>query len=783
MSVAMTAVTNRGAGGASRERVELILSHLDRLPALPTVVARLLAVTSSEDSSAGDVVSVIESDASLTAGILHMVRRADLGARDRAMTVARAVTLLGFRTVRNAALSSRFFDTLSTDQADGPTARTRRGLWEHSLGVACAAELIAEQTNAKKCAGEAFVCGLLHDVGKIALDVCLPKSYTRAMEYAEQRGACICDVESDIFGLDHTVAGKRLVTRWQLPQPIVECVWLHHQEPNDLPSSLCNPELVRMIHFADHLVRRKRIGYSGYRHVGDLDALAANLGLPAHALKAVCEQLPERMKPFRTLFGLEESADFTDAAESLATVNRRLSSINVQLTESNQRLSFRSQCLDAIALFTKTVGETDRVADVCAAAAEATARLVDARHAVAWVSPSANRCIHAGWFDGSSGRRIGKVFDFGSGETAESPGRTTSHSTRTVGPFDSCEESRGGACTVPTLPVQTGVYAAPTGCEELWERVTGTVADGLLWVLPWRGEGRCGGAMFVAEEHKVVRCRAATDDCAVLGRAFGLAISSARARIDAESMAEELLDLNRRCRAAEEQVVRVRSIAMVAEMAAGAAHELNNPLAVISGRAQMELGYALDPERRRAMEIIITQTQKASQIVLDLMGFAKPDPPVPISQPLATVFDRLLQHWRDASNLAVEHIHMGVSDPKLTVFADPTQLQEILVAVLANAVGAVDREVCWVKVNSPSPASDETVRIVVEDNGPGMAPEVLEHAFDPFFSNRPAGRGRGLGLSRAYRLAEINGGRLCIDSTVNVGTTVTIEIPSRAPTS
>jgi signal transduction histidine kinase len=71
------------------------------------------------------------------------------------------------------------------------------------------------------------------------------------------------------------------------------------------------------------------------------------------------------------------------------------------------------------------------------------------------------------------------------------------------------------------------------------------------------------------------------------------------------------------------------------------------------------------------------------------------------------------------------------------------------------------------------------VRIEVQDNGAGMSPEVAERAIDPFFSHRSAGRGRGLGLSRAYRLASINGGQLWIDSTPQVGTTVTIELPSR----
>jgi HD-like signal output (HDOD) protein len=125
MSVATSQPTSRAASTASRDRVELILNHLDRLPALPGVVARLITVTSSEESSARDVVAIIESDAALTAGILRLVRRADLGVRAQSMTVTKAVTLLGMRMVRNAALSSQFFETLSLRSGDDAESKLR----------------------------------------------------------------------------------------------------------------------------------------------------------------------------------------------------------------------------------------------------------------------------------------------------------------------------------------------------------------------------------------------------------------------------------------------------------------------------------------------------------------------------------------------------------------------------------------------------------------------------------------------------------------------------------
>ena len=149
----------------SREQVELILGRLDRLPTLPAIAARLLALTTSSRSSVREVVEVIESDPSLTVAILRLVRRADLGIRTEGMTVARAVKLLGFGAVRNAALSIQVYGALAEVMDDERAAELRQELWKHGLAVACTADMLAAAAGGAGANGEAFVCGLLHDIG------------------------------------------------------------------------------------------------------------------------------------------------------------------------------------------------------------------------------------------------------------------------------------------------------------------------------------------------------------------------------------------------------------------------------------------------------------------------------------------------------------------------------------------------------------------------------------------------------------------------------------------
>ncbi|MFQ5590187.1 MAG: HDOD domain-containing protein [Phycisphaerae bacterium] len=739
-----------------RERVELILHHLDRLPTLPAVVGRLLAATTSTKSSASDVVQIIESDGVLTAAILRMTRRADLGISSNVVTVRRAVTLLGFRAVRNAVLSMRIYETLGAPDALDKRSTIHHELWKHSLAVACVADLLAERMRDTDLKEQAFVCGLLHDIGKIALDVCLPKSYARVVARVERERTCICDVERDMLGMDHSIAGKRLVTKWQLPRAIMECVWLHHQEPDALPSSTANAALVQLIHLADGIVRRQRVGFSGYGCGAGVEACAAGLGLDEPAVTEVAGQLPAHMEPFCALVGLDDATDATSYAESLARANNELGRTNEALAEANREYELRARCFDALTTFNERLGETTCIADVCAAAAQCVGECIGADSTLAFVGDAQHRCLHVGCRMGCEERPTSMVLDVGDGH------------------------SRDILAAATAVSLGRTICSAPEGCEAIWQRCEQSAPSGPVWMLPFaQSDELVGAVFFVADPMAVARWREASVECRALSCAIEHAVASARTSTEAERMNEELFDLNRRLRAAQQRSVRARSISMIAEMAAGAAHELNNPLSVISGRAQMAACEDNLKEIERTLRIIREKAHEASQIVLELMQFAKPDPPEPRSQRLGSVLQRRCQHWRRRFSLTPQQITSLIADDGTTVHADPEQLHEILDAVVNNAVEAAARETLHVQVNSPSRVTDETVRIVIEDNGVGMSPDILERAFDPFFSSRPAGRGRGLGLSRAYRLAEINGGCVWIESTLNLGTTVTIELPAR----
>lgn len=198
-------------------------------------------------------------------------------------------------------------------------------------------------------------------------------------------------------------------------------------------------------------------------------------------------------------------------------------------------------------------------------------------------------------------------------------------------------------------------------------------------------------------------------------------------------------------------------LAALAELAAGAGHEINNPLAVISGHAQRLIRTEQDDDRADSLRAVVRQTQRIAGILRELMLFARPPKPAPGRVAVSDLFAAV---GSDLDGLAAERavrIEVVNTPADVAVDADAGQLRLSLAAVVRNAVEAAG-ENGWVRLRGE--VTPLAVRIVVEDGGPGLAPDATAHAFDPFYCGRPAGRGRGLGLPTAWRLARQNGGDL-----------------------
>ena len=208
-------------------------------------------------------------------------------------------------------------------------------------------------------------------------------------------------------------------------------------------------------------------------------------------------------------------------------------------------------------------------------------------------------------------------------------------------------------------------------------------------------------------------------------------------------------------RQADTDRLQVMKLESLAEFAAGAAHEINNPLAVISGQAQYLLGHEAETSRQQSLHKIITQVQRVHQMLTELMQFARPARPQrQLVEPRALAREALLSLHEFAAQRQVTLEGTELEETP-AVFVDARQSRMSLECLVRNAIEAAGSG-GWVRIRIRS--TEETLQFLIEDSGPGPSPAQVEHLFDPFFSGRPAGRGKGLGLPAAWRLAREQGG-------------------------
>ena len=242
-----------------------------------------------------------------------------------------------------------------------------------------------------------------------------------------------------------------------------------------------------------------------------------------------------------------------------------------------------------------------------------------------------------------------------------------------------------------------------------------------------------------------------------------------------------LADKLRRLRDLEEnfaQTLEVEKLESLKELAYGAGHEINNPLANISARAQTLLSDERDPQRRRMLASINAQAFRGHEMIADMMLFARPPRAKPESLDVVELLAKLHDELGEQAAGQQTEIVLHAPQVPIHVVADKTQIAVALRSLCTNALEALVTggrlEIALVR---PVPA-DGSVRITISDNGPGIPPEVRPHVFDPFYSGREAGRGLGLGLSKCWRIVTMHQGRLDVDSPNGRGAVFTVTLPS-----
>src|SRR5438128_1583918 len=225
-----------------------------------------------------------------------------------------------------------------------------------------------------------------------------------------------------------------------------------------------------------------------------------------------------------------------------------------------------------------------------------------------------------------------------------------------------------------------------------------------------------------------------------------------------------------------ERLMQSEKVAAMGSLLAGVAHELNNPLTVLSGQAQLLEGTADAGLARRAGQIR-RAADRCVRIVRNFLSLARQHPPERMETSLTQVARGALELLAYELRTDDVELVLELPDNLPVLWADPHQLHQVLVNIIANAHHAMRRQPGPKRITIRARHAGGRVRVEIADTGRGIPPEILSRIFEPFFTTKPAGEGTGLGLSLCRSIVEEHGGTITVESVPGQGATFVIELP------
>ena len=258
--------------------ITALTSRIESFPTLPAVVNRVMEITSDPESSANELMNVIGPDIALTASILKLANSAFFGLTKKVSSLQQAITVLGFKEIRNMIITKAVFDSFNHLKKEENF--DIRGFWEHSFLCGLASKIIATDLNRES--NEFFVAGLIHDIGKLVIYLALPLEYSKLATVASPLYFTDYKTEKTALGIAHDEVGMRLLKRWLFPESLVNVVGFHHRI-HELENK--SPSLI-VVHVADLLA-----------HIAD-PCVSEGEGQPCFSAETLYPEIITLAKPY-----------------------------------------------------------------------------------------------------------------------------------------------------------------------------------------------------------------------------------------------------------------------------------------------------------------------------------------------------------------------------------------------------------------------------------------------------------------------------------------------------
>ncbi|MBI5589971.1 MAG: HDOD domain-containing protein [Deltaproteobacteria bacterium] len=703
------------------------LSSLKHIPTLPHILLQLIKSCNADSGSLKDISRIIEKDPALTSRILRLVNSAYYSKNNRISSVDGAVGFLGTNAIKNIAICSSVHEVFQNVKSR--TGFNLKHFWWHSLRCAILAKSIAEKQKYHD-PDEAFLSGMLHDLGKIILWVNFPDQYADLLEKGKGRPDLILAEETQL-GANHAEIGAWLLNLWNFPQEIVNAVLSHHDSPNSMQKA---PPLAQFIYVANGLSKN-----SGQKITGGLAASQKLFGFTQSVaeeilcqaddeLKTIAESLNIVIEPFKSNdFEYSEddrekethlTKEVRDRLLLLSTVQNLLAAIDEPTIwrESSQGLQILFE-LNTI-LFFAYDPENNGLRGVTLPDAAKSEMIKDLLVPMKMKESLLIECL-----------RTRMITDSFNRSTDFAPGMLDKQIIRL---FD----KEGIAC-IPMV-----AYG---------EKV-GVIVLGLNLI------------EFSNLEPQIKLLQMLADQTAVAIRIhhFG--------RSQLKQIQSERLNAS-------------------SSMARKIVHEVNNPLSIIKNYLNiLKIKLARIDTAQEEIKIIHEEIDRAAMILLRLTGSSEDRirkvEMVDVNEVLADL--QKITHESLLNQFNVK-LHFDF-DPKLpTIIADKNSIKQVLINLIKNSFEAMSKggnihiQTRHISSRIKGQFTESGleypgyVEIVIRDDGPGIPEEIKTRLFEPYASTK-AGNHSGLGLSIVHHIIDTLNGKISCDSEPGKGTTFKIAL-------
>ncbi|MBF0102188.1 MAG: HDOD domain-containing protein [Desulfobacterales bacterium] len=278
-----------------------LLKNFKNLKTLPHIGLQLTALLSDDNTTIHQIEELIRLDPTLILRLLRLVNSPYYGLREKVTSISQAIVFIGMKNLRNMVVVEALRDIYKNSVENQIFSRTK--LWMHCAVVSISSQMISERVFNKK-GEDAFLCGILHDIGMIVEDQIVPNMFIKVCESYNPKLMNIIDVEKEIIGTDHAAVGNILAIDWKLPVVVQDGIKNHHKVTQSL-----NPESIEgIIQISEYLSAKLNYTAIKAQSVTLSPPLVVHMGKSISEYKTIMKDLPDEIKKAKDIYQFEQDA-------------------------------------------------------------------------------------------------------------------------------------------------------------------------------------------------------------------------------------------------------------------------------------------------------------------------------------------------------------------------------------------------------------------------------------------------------------------------------------------